>query len=105
MVTAGCPPPCVDEGSPLKSVIVTAADDVSGRIAATTSPRTRAARLLTARTIPASGGGLSGPVAIQACVGAARVEQLLVRAGLLDPPVVEHDDAPGPADRGQPVRD
>src|SRR5215212_10771521 len=105
MVTSGWPPPCFDAGSTLKSVIVTAAEAVAGSAAAPASARATQARLLTPRTLSRSGGGLGSPVAIQARIGAVRVEQLLVRAGLGDPAVVEHDDAAGAADRGEPVRD
>src|SRR5215211_9099931 len=105
MVTLGWPPPCFDAGSTLKSVIVTFADAGAAKHPAAANPRTRQARLLTSRTIPASGGGLLRPVAVEARVRAARVEQLLVRALLLDPAVVEHDDVARAADRREAVRD
>src|SRR6188508_1762157 len=105
MVTFGWPPPCVDAGSTLKSVTVTSAAAAAGSTPTAARPRTRQARLLTRLRIPASGGGLRGPVAVQARVRAVRVEQLLVRAGLLDPPVVQHHDPPGTADRREPVGD
>src|SRR5688500_9883110 len=106
MVTFGWPPPCVFAGSTLKSVSVTSADAAAGTTAAVAaSARTRQARLLTRRRIPGSGGGLRRPIAVQTRVCPARVEQLLVRSLLLDPPVVEHDDPPRAADRGEPVRD
>ena len=49
--------------------------------------------------------GLLGPVAVQAPVRALAREQLVVRALLDDPAVVEHDDLPGAADRRQAVGD
>ena len=51
------------------------------------------------------GGGLLGPVAVQAPVGALAAEQLLVRALLDDAAVVEHDDVAGAADGGEAVGD
>src|SRR5215211_3377433 len=106
MVTFGWPPPCVFAGSTLKSVSVASADAAEGATAAVAaSARTRQARLLTRGRVPRSGGGLRCPIAVQARVRAARVEQFLVRALLLDPAVVEHHDVPGAADRGQAMRD
>src|SRR5688500_14190768 len=104
MVTLGWRRPYVESGSTLKSVNVTSADADGARTAAATSPRTRKARL-TACRLPGSGGGLRRPIAVQARVRAARVEQFLVRSLLLDPAMVEHDDPAGAADRGEAVRD
>src|SRR4051812_15597898 len=51
------------------------------------------------------GRRLLSPILVQAPVVAAGRQQLLVRALLDDPAVLEHDDLAGALDRGQPVRD
>src|SRR5213593_1793839 len=48
---------------------------------------------------------LDRPVAVELCIGARAPNQLLVRSLLDNPAVVEHDDAVGASDRGQPVSD
>ena len=49
--------------------------------------------------------GLLAPVLVQAPVVAAQREELLVRALLDDPAVLEHDDLAGALDRGEAVGD
>src|SRR5919107_4643012 len=105
MVTLGWPPPCFELGSTLNSVIVTVADAEAGSTSSAATPTTRASPLPTAGTIPVSGGRLLRPVAVQARVGTARLEQLLVRSLLDDAAVIEHDYSARAANGGQAVCD
>src|SRR3954454_17628625 len=87
----------------------------AARAAAAAAPAAAAPAAAPAASLPSvggapslgarSGGGRLRPGSVQPRIRSARRDQLVVRAGLRDPSVLEHDDPTGPPDRRQPVRD